>query len=167
MSSLDSSVRQLFHHCKSLLVNPRDMSLWLLYGSGLHLGNCLLPWSYDGSCVGFLALLNRLCSTHRVYQRILRIYGYFFPRTRGWKQGCETWTGLYGPTGITGNRSLMQVFNSQEPAYTRKAVNRANRGQTSRVWKPLMVLAVQIWNLFLELTTIVVASNHHAMPLDL
>ena len=48
-------------------------------------------------------------------------------------QGCEIWIGLYGPTGITENRSSMQVFNSQEPAYTRKAVNHANRGQTSRV----------------------------------
>ena len=47
-------------------------------------------------------------------------------------QGCETRTGPYGPTGITRNRSSMRVFNSQEPAYTRKAVNRANRGQTSR-----------------------------------
>ena len=81
--------------------------------------------------------------------------------------GCEIRTGPYGPTGITGNRSSMRVFNSQEPAYTRKAINRANRGQTSRVWKPLTVLTVQIWILFLELTTIVDASNHHVMLLDL
>ena len=39
------------------------------------------------------------------------------------------------------------VFNSQEPAYTRKGVNRAN--------------------LVLVLTTIVDASNHHKMLLDL
>ena len=48
-------------------------------------------------------------------------------------QGCEIRTGPYGPTGITGNHSSMRVFNSQEPAYTRKAVNHVNRGQTFRV----------------------------------
>ena len=48
-------------------------------------------------------------------------------------QGCEIRTGPYGSTGITGNRSSMRVFNSQELAYTRKAVNCVNRGQTYRV----------------------------------
>ena len=60
-----------------------------------------------------------------------------------------------------------RVFNSQEPAYTKKAMNHANSGRTSRVWKLLTVLAVQIWVLFLVLTPIVDASNHHEMLLDL
>ena len=82
-------------------------------------------------------------------------------------QGCETQIGPYGPTGLTRNQSSIRVFNSQEPACTRKVENRANRGQTSRVWKPLTVFAIQIWILFLELTTIVDASNRHVMLLDL
>ena len=43
-------------------------------------------------------------------------------------QGCEIWIGPYGPTGLTGNHSSILIFNSQELAYTRKAVNRAKRG---------------------------------------
>ena len=48
-------------------------------------------------------------------------------------QGCETWIRPYGSTGLTENRSSKRVFNSQELAYTRKAVNCVNRGQTSQV----------------------------------
>ena len=48
-------------------------------------------------------------------------------------QGCEIWTRPYGPTGLTGNHSLVSVFNSQELAYTRKEINRAKRGRTSWV----------------------------------
>lgn len=51
-------------------------------------------------------------------------------------QGCETWTGPYGPTKLTKNHLSRRFFKPQEPAsYARKSANRANRGWTFWVSK--------------------------------
>ena len=53
-----------------------------------------------------------------------------------WRQGFETRTGPYGPTGKTSNRSVLRSVQGEELFYTKKAGTRTDRGPTVRFCEP-------------------------------
>ena len=87
-----------------------------------------------------------------IFKKSTLVEDYFTSQTKVF-QGCETLPssiqkkkvvklGPYGQTRLTKNCSPKRFFSPQKPVYMKNSMNCANRGSTSRIWKPWTVVVL-------------------------